>query len=150
MLNPRHRLPSVIFLTLAFIILGCMREPRSLTFQKHSCDQCKMLLMDNRYGALIETSKGKVYRFDDINCMINFMHENFAEGDQLPFKQVIDFTNPGILVSAEEAFYLKSDSLKTPMNSHVAAFHTKKDLDRFKKEYKGIYLVWGELITQFK
>jgi hypothetical protein len=36
------------------------------------------------------------------------------------------------------------------MASGVAAFELEKTKDDFKNQWKGIYLTWGELITQFK
>ena len=52
--------------------------------------------------------------------------------------------------SAMIAFYLKSTGIKSPMASQVAAFEQKGKMEEAKNELKGIYLVWGELVSQFK
>jgi hypothetical protein len=36
------------------------------------------------------------------------------------------------------------------MASQVAAFKSEEELKKYKNELVGIYLVWGELMTQFK
>jgi hypothetical protein len=36
------------------------------------------------------------------------------------------------------------------MDGQVAAFELKANSDRYKIEWKGIYLAWGEVITQYK
>ena len=61
-----------------------------------------------------------------------------------------DFSQPEKLIPAADAFYLKSPELRSPMASQVAAFETKKSMEIAQKQLKGIYLVWGELVTQFK
>ncbi len=136
-----------------FLLVGytsCVREPRILEYQKHSCDFCKMTLVDNHFGVLVETEKGRIYRFDDISCMFRFQQQNLQAVHELPVKMVIDFNHPGNLINAEEAFYLKADQLAAPMNSRIAAFSSKKELEIYQRKLEGIYLVWGELLTQFK
>ena len=135
---------------LAYGITGCVREPRTLVWHKHACDFCKMTLVDDRYGALLETEKGRVYRFDDISCMLKYGNQHFPDFHEVQVRLVVDFSHPGKLIPAEEAFYLKSEKLVTPMESNIASFGSKTEFDRHKKKLKGIYLVWGELITQFK
>lgn len=135
---------------LAAGLAGCVREPRTLVWQKHACDFCKMTLMDERFGALLETDKGKIHRFDDISCLLQYEHESLPALHEVPVKLVVDYSHPGTLIPAEDAFYLKSAELVTPMDSKVAAFGSKGEFDRYKKKMRGIYLVWGELITQFK
>jgi hypothetical protein len=53
-------------------------------------------------------------------------------------------------VNAREAFYLKSKKIKSPMNGGVAAFGTKEEAEQINKKWKGIWLSWGELVTEFK
>ena len=36
------------------------------------------------------------------------------------------------------------------MSSHIAAFEKKEDLEQYNKEWDGIILNWGELVTEFK
>jgi hypothetical protein len=62
----------------------------------------------------------------------------------------VDFSRPGTLIEAPQAFYLKSAVIKSPMASQVAAFQKKESMEQHQKDLKGIYLVWGELVTQFK
>jgi hypothetical protein len=62
----------------------------------------------------------------------------------------VDFTKPTQLIEADKAFYLKSPKIQSPMISQVAAFENERDMKAAKDELNGIYLVWGELVTQFK
>lgn len=135
----------------AFLLcLSCSVKPEPLEYGKNSCAHCRMVLMDTKFGAELVTEKGKVYKFDDINCMITFLNHEIREERNIRFKLVTDFTNPGNLIDAGNSFYIKSPEIKSPMASHVAAFKNYSEMEKFKKELNGIYLTWGELVTQFK
>ena len=138
----------VIIVVLFFV--SCSRDPEQLQYGKDACHTCKMTLMDKKFGAELVTSKGKVYKFDDMNCMLNFINSGYLEGEQLQYKLVIDYTQPGKFVSAENAFYLKSDEIRSPMASGVAAFESEKVMYKYKLKLKAIDMTWGELNTQLK
>jgi copper chaperone NosL len=131
-------------------LLSCSTEPQPLLYGKDGCHACKMTLVDKKFGSEVVTTKGKVYKFDDVNCMINFLNSGYIEERDIAHRLVIDLANPEKLIPVEHAFFLKSDNIKSPMASQVAAFQNKEDLDLAKKDLNGIYLVWGELITEFK
>lgn len=142
------RLASFFFVS--YVFMSCSTEPEPLVYGTDICHFCKMTLMDNKFGAELVTTKGKVYKFDDLNCFMNFYNSGVEEEREIKHKLVIDYANPGTLINATDAFYLKSSEIRSPMNSGVAAFETKANLDNFKKQWKGIYLGWGEAVTQFK
>jgi copper chaperone NosL len=109
-----------------------------------------MTLVDTKFGAEIVTKKGKVYKFDDANCMINFFNGSGLDEREIAFRLIVDYTQPGKLIEANQAFYLKSDIIHSPMNSQIAAFESYETLEKHKKKWNAIYLSWGELVTQFK
>jgi copper chaperone NosL len=135
---------------LAILFLSCSVEPQPLTYGKDMCHTCKMTLMDNKFGAELVTVKGKVYKFDDSNCMINFMNSGYLAGEEIAFKLMVDYSQPGKLIPVEHGFFLKSDEIRSPMNGGIAAFETEKSMKDFKKQWNAIYLGWGELQTEFK
>ena len=75
---------------------------------------------------------------------------NDIDSRDFAYRLVTDFSKPATLIDANDAFYLKSPGVKSPMASQIAAFGEKQTMEQTKKELKGIYLVWGELVTQFK
>ena len=132
------------------ILLACTVEPEALQYGNDGCHHCKMTLMDKKFGAELVTSKGKIYKFDDVNCMLTFYNSNEVPPEDFSHKLVVDFSQPAKLIDAANAFYLKSTEIKSPMASQVAAFEKKESMDDAKRQLNGIYLVWGELVTQFK
>lgn len=135
---------------LSITILSCAVEPEPLQYGQDACHTCKMTLMDKKFGAELVSKKGKVFKFDDVNCMLTFYNSGDIDSRDFAYRLVTDFSKPATLIDANDAFYLKSPGVKSPMASQIAAFGEKQTMEQTKKELKGIYLVWGELVTQFK
>ena len=135
---------------LLFSLLSCKIEPEPLQYGKDACHTCKMTLVDKKFGAELVSKKGKIFKFDDINCMLNFYNSGVIKPEEFENRLVVDFSQPATLIDATNAFYLKSPGIKSPMASQVAAFQQKENMEDQQKQLTGIYLVWGELITQFK
>ncbi len=131
-------------------VYGCSTNPEPLLYGKDACYACKMTLVDNRFGAELVTRKGKVYKFDDLNCMLSFYHSGQEEPGDFVHRLVVNHEKPGEFINADEAFYLKSKAFRTPMASEVAAFGTYDRVMVSKRQTGGIFLAWGEIITQFK
>lgn len=139
-----------VYLLSLVILIACSAEPEPLVYGEDACYHCKMVLMDQKFGAEVVTTKGKVYKFDDVNCMISFINENIKDERDIKFRLVTQFNKPGELTDAGTAFYVKANSIKSPMASQIAAFADYEEMKQYSKQLKGIYLTWGELVTQFK
>jgi len=135
---------------LLVLLLACSSDPEPLVYGTDACHTCKMTLMDKKFGAEIVTQKGRVYKFDDVNCMLSFYNAPENDPEQFKHRLVVDFLQPGKLIPAGDAFFLKSSEIKSPMASQVAAFESEDSMKKMKQEWNGIYMVWGELVTQFK
>ena len=140
----------VVVVVLLSSILSCSTDPEQLRYGTDVCQFCKMTLMDNKFGAELVTKKGKIYKFDDMRCFINYYNSGKDDPSDFRHALVIDYVNPGKLINAFDAFYVKSTEIRSPMDGQVAAFETKASMSKFKKEWKGIYLAWGEIVTQYK
>jgi copper chaperone NosL len=141
---------TVFFSGLMLVAMACSVKPEPIVFGKDNCHLCKMTIMDKRFGAEVVTTKGKIYKFDDVNCMINFLNSNYLEEREVAHKLVVDFSQPEKLIDAPYAFFIKSPEIRSPMASQVASFESDETKNDFNKQWKGIYLTWGELTTQFK
>lgn len=135
---------------MALLLTACSSNPEPLSYGKDACHACKMTLVDRKFGAEIVTTKGKVYKFDDVNCMLSFFNSDAVTEEDVAHILVVDFSSPEKLIDARNALYVKAEDIKSPMASNVAAFENKPSLDQFNKNWHGIMLAWGELRTQFK
>jgi copper chaperone NosL len=131
-------------------LASCSIEPQPLQYGKDACHACKMTLMDNRFGAEIITDKGKVYKFDDVNCMLNFLHSKELKVPEQATILVIDFSKTETLIDARAARYVKSEAIRSPMASNIAAFETEVSLLTFNDAWHGKILDWSELQQEYK
>jgi copper chaperone NosL len=141
---------ALLIILLAALTYACTVEPEPLAYGTDMCHTCKMTLMDDKFGAEIVTKKGKVYKFDDVNCMLGFYHSDFESQGEIAHLLVVDFAQPTKLIDATNSWYLKSELIRSPMASGIAAFATEEEYSLYKKEWKAILMSWGETNTQFK
>jgi len=134
-----------LLLLLLALFAGCRpKGPVAIEYGQDICAFCKMIIADPRFGAEVITKTGKVYKFDSVECMV--AHIMYDLGfDNVEAAYVTDFANPGKLIPAEEAYYLQSTRLRSPMSLGIAAFSSKKDLEKLKAEVDGLELLWKDL-----
>ena len=56
------------------VITGCEVSPQPIDYGNEVCDFCKMTIVDTQHATEIVTKKGKTYKFDASECMVNFMN----------------------------------------------------------------------------
>ena len=113
-------------------------DPVPFKVGKDACDHCKMTIMSKTFGMELITAKGKVFKFDDIICCVNYLNKNGKEGDLLYVAE----NSKGALIPASAAFYLKSEKNRTPMNSQIIAFSNKSAAVNVQKSKGGEILTW--------
>ncbi|NUO03366.1 MAG: nitrous oxide reductase accessory protein NosL [Saprospiraceae bacterium] len=108
-----------------------------------NCDFCKMTIADGRFGAALVTQKGRVYKFDDISCMVHYKNENASTG----FRQfyVADFTKSNTLIPVEHAFFIKSVQIASPMRGNIAAFGDPESAKKYQHQFEATAVRWPNL-----
>ncbi|SFV29173.1 nitrous oxide reductase accessory protein NosL [Thermoflavifilum thermophilum] len=117
-----------------WLMIACKPKPEPIKYGYDSCDFCRMTIVDKRFGGELITSKGKVYKFDSIDCLDSFYHsahESFA------YVLFVDYNQPGTLIPAKDAYLLYSPQLHSPMGEGVAAFTDKQQAEEMQKKYGG-------------
>ncbi len=117
-------------------------EPQPIPYGRGECALCRMSLSDRRYGAEIVTQKGKVYFFDDVNCMVRFEEGRGMDAGEIAGRWVADFVQAGRLIAIEQAVFVHSPALRTPMASQVAAFADRAAAEKAAVESSGKVLLW--------
>lgn len=117
-----------LFNILGIISLGLFfscspKGPEKINFGKDQCELCKMGIEDPKFATELITEKGRIYKFDDLNCMQSYATENAEQVGQAQL-YVPDFiTNE--LFPLEKATLITGGAIKSPMNGNVAAFIDK-------------------------
>ena len=132
------------------VFSSCARSPKPIEYGKDNCAFCNMTIMDKKWGAEYVSDKGKLYKFDSIECLISFYLKQGLSGSVTENSLwTVDYTNENGLINAENSFYLKSASLKSPMGLNVASFGSLNDLKKFQNNEDKV-ISWLELLPIVK
>ncbi len=132
-------------LLMIFFLNSCNTKPEAIQVGRDNCSFCKMTISDNRFGAELVTQKGKIYKFDDIHCLVSFLHtENGVKKDKAAI-YFTDFSNGHTLINEGNAVFCKSDLLQTPMGGHIAAFSNTDSMKKVAAQYSGSMVLWEEI-----
>lgn len=128
-----------------FLLISCSPSPEPIDYGNDICDFCKMNITDNKYAAELVTSKGKVYKFDSIECLFQLKEMEFKVDDEIHSEWVNDFSNPGELIDLRKAFFLKSYVFRSPMGMNVLSVSSEEKLNEIKSQYGGEVLTYNEV-----
>jgi copper chaperone NosL len=130
---------------LIILLSSCNAQPSAFNIGKDNCDDCKMTIMDAKFGGEIITKKGRVYKFDDAHCLANFIKSNNVKKEEIAGIAFMNYENPNTFLKAESAFFVVSPQLKSPMNSNAAAFSNEQAAQKTAKEANGVVENWTKL-----
>lgn len=137
-------------LLIAFVltIVSCNTKPSPFEAGKDVCHFCKMSITDTRFGGELITKKGKIFKFDDLRCMISFLKAGTETDNNLSQKLTINFEKPNTFLEVDKAVFVISPELKSPMGSHTAGFETKEAATRFSQGKQAEITDWKTLLTR--
>ena len=116
------------------LITGCNPKPEKIAFGKDNCAECKMTIMDPRFGAEIVTTKSKVYKFDDAHCVATFLERRVVELSEIDQTLFVDYNNSNEFVKVSKAEFVVSSQLKSPMGGNAAAFRNETEAKKKSAE----------------
>ena len=141
---------KIILIVLPGLLCSCGTDPEPINYGSDQCDHCRMTIVDNKFGSELITNKGKVYKFDAAECMVNFVKQNMIKQEDIKTRLVTDASKPGEFTDAIKATYLISERFPSPMGANLSAFGSKSDAERFQKEFSGELKSWDEILIKFK
>ena len=117
--------------TLSFMLASCSAEQEPIKFGTDVCAHCKMGIADLKFGGELVTTKGKIYKFDDVICMTTFMKSDEVKDVKMKYVLVVDHGSGGKLIDATKAVYIRDQQIRAPMNSETAAFSNENHANSF-------------------
>lgn len=141
-------LKPLIALAIASLFVSCDVSPQPIQYGEDSCYYCQMTIVDKVHAAEVVTKKGKVYKFDAIECMVNFRDD--FETSEIALYLNTDFTNAGELIDATASTFLISENIPSPMGAYLSAFKSKDEALNIQLENDGKLYTWEELILHLK
>ena len=125
------------------LLVGCRPQPDPIKYNYDLCAYCKMTIADPRYGAELVTTKGKVYKFDAIECMVHYQQQDEVPTAALYLVNTYD--DPGVLKPAEACRFLISKELPSPMGANLTAFSSTNQLQKVISEENSKVFSWATL-----
>ncbi len=134
---------AAVMVSLVTLASGCSRGPQPIEYGADACGFCRMTISDARYGAEVVTEKGRVYKYDSVECLASaLLAESDFSGADVEGVYVTDFLNPNTLIDAAAAVYLQSNKLPSPMGLNLTAFVSKDAAANLLKERGGSIMDW--------
>jgi copper chaperone NosL len=112
---------------LALILAACSEKgPEPVKLNTDHCDFCKMTIADLKFATELITVKGRVYKFDDLHCLVGYVKAN-KEATSGARLFVADFVSPEKFIDATKAYYIRNGELRSPMGGNTAGFSNQQD-----------------------
>lgn len=140
-----------LFLIALVILAACgggpaTPEPAKIRFGETICAECGMIISQPKYASSFAYAESegrfKSLAFDDIGDMIGFMR---SHADLIPAGTWVHDYESEEWIDADGAYFVDSDTIKSPMGHGIAAFATEAAANAFAAEVDGAVLDWNHL-----
>lgn len=139
--------PLNILITLSglLVVFSCSQKPKPVHLHQDEGAFCKMRISDLRFDAQIVTEKGKAFKFDAIECAADYWVENRNDlkGAKI---WVSDFQDPKEFISHDEAIFIKSRGIQSPMGESLLAVSSTKKAKEHLAQYDGKQVTWNTIL----
>ena len=109
-----------------------------------------MNIVDSQHAAELVSKKGKAFKFDAIECMMNYLNRNDLPVSNMEFLLITDYSQPGILIDAVKATYIKSEAVPSPMGGFLSGFEKPEHAKEIVEAKGGEVFDWENLKERYK
>lgn len=129
---------------------ACAVEPVPINYGQDACEFCKMNIVDQQHAAELLTKKGKAYKYDAVECMLNYLNRNDLASDEMAFLLVCNYSQPGELIAAKDAIFIISEAIPSPMGAFLSALDNPDSAEQIIEVKGGEVVSWEELKKRYK
>lgn len=135
---------GILLLTLLMILSCGEAEIRPVDIAAEDvCAHCKMALSEKQFASEFITPEGEALKFDDIGCLLDYRKEKTDTKVAAYF--FVDYETKQ-WVKGNEAHFVKSSEIASPMSGGMIAFHDKAKAEAAVTKYKGKIFNFEELM----
>ncbi len=141
-------LRATLLIPVLMFFTGCMsQDPQPVEYGKDNCAFCQMLITDHEFGSELITPKGKVFKFDSIECLVAYaqMPGNYDAKETAVY--VTSMLEPDVLFDAKGAMFVVSKEIDSPMGANLAAFRSHNDAKKTVKDSAAVHYTWEKLLS---
>lgn len=136
-------------LTVLLLGLGaaaCGVAPQPLQVGAEECAHCRMVVAEPQFAAQALNAKGKAFSFDAVECLAAWVNSGELPMDDLHSAWVADHAAPHDWVRVEEATFLRTPAVHTPMGMGMVAHRDASQALRMQAQRGGEILRWDEVL----
>ncbi|HSJ25313.1 MAG TPA: nitrous oxide reductase accessory protein NosL [Longimicrobiales bacterium] len=137
----------VVLALLMPLASACGIAPEPVHLGAEECAHCSMLITERRYAAQLLNSNGKAFKFDAIECLRDFVQGGSIAAADIHSLWVTDSAGGEDWVQVEDAVFLHSAELRTPMGGGLAAYAASVDAEAAAAELNGHLMTWTQLLA---
>lgn len=135
---------SIALVGFLFLTSCGNKGPQAIKLNSDNCDYCKMSISDQRFACELITEKSRVYKFDDVNCMMGFKAENADKVSNADY-YIADFLSPYSLTASNSLQFIAGENIGSPMGGNIAAFTNKDSLDFYSERLECSAISWADI-----
>ena len=141
--------PGLLAVALLFALLALANcqtkriEPVAIVAED-ACSYCRMAISEKQFAAEFVDSESTAFKFDDIGCLANFIKKQKNSAKPVAYF-VMDFENRE-WVKAENAFYVRTSEVSTPMNGGIIALKDQTKAQAAADKFHGTLLRFDKII----
>lgn len=133
---------TVIALLIISMMTSCSVDPSPFKLGVDNCSYCSMTITNPRFGAEVITMKGKIFKYDDLGCLLSQIKEGELKKADIRQIYSADFADKNTLTPIEKCHLLESEELHSPMGSNIATFTNADSLKSFAIRNSGKEIDW--------
>lgn len=142
---------SLLLFTSCLLLESCSISPEAIVYGKDNCALCKMTIMDKQFGTELVTKKGKVFKFDDMGCMMKYLQTTSTSANDYQHIVVNCINKPTTLTSYKDVFFVYSEQFRSPMLGNIGAFSSQSEAEAYVTQYTASQTMsWTALKEHFK
>ncbi len=138
----------ITLFSLLLLFTSCQIRPKEINYGEDNCHYCSMTIVDRQHAAEMVTHKGKVYKFDAAECMINSLSE--MDPESIALFLVTDYSEPEQLIDAKTATFIISPEIPSPMRANLSALQSKEKAISLQNSKQGSLYTWEEIQLYLK
>ncbi len=128
-----------------FSLFSCEpTKPHANKLNSDNCDNCGMTISNPKFAAVLFTTKGRTYKFDDISCLLDYKNDNKEKALNAGL-YVANFLSDNKLLPVEIAVYIKGENVKSPMGGNIAAFESKESANTYAVDLAAEFTEWNTI-----
>ena len=123
-----------------------MDPPPIIRYGEAVCDQCSMIISDERFAAAYRTGGGDARQFGDIGDMLVFHTWRKEAVDRF----WVHDSDSLVWIDAAASYFMVAEELATPMGHGIAAYSTRQRATEEAAKVDGLVFEWPDMIERYR